>query len=200
MVELLTMGFVFLAIKLTLGFESRGFMKQFGLAGDDEEGLTNKRLAFHISGSGGFGFKHEFFFDSNPFFLNPVLTKTYDMIDEDLPILRKAIGTDIEWYSRTRLTPKLNEKRLYKGTNNWGSFFNFFSPPEVPRVIDGKAVSELIRRMIPSHTSQPFERSFPMLCHGLQKMDQLLPPLSSVVHLSEYPILPLEEFSTTRQC
>ncbi|KAM5562546.1 hypothetical protein ABKV19_017656 [Rosa sericea] len=91
----------------------------------------------------GFGFKLEFFFDSNPFFRNPVLTKTYDMIDEDLPILRKAIGTEVEWYSRTRLTPNLNEKRLNEGTNNWGSFFNFFSPPQVPKVIDGKAAKEI---------------------------------------------------------
>ncbi|XP_040364478.1 nucleosome assembly protein 1;2-like [Rosa chinensis] len=91
----------------------------------------------------GFGFKLEFFFDSNPFFQNPVLTKTYDKIDKDLPILRKAIGTEIEWYSRTRLTPNLNEKRLYEGTNNWGSFFNFFSPPQVPKVIDGKAAKEI---------------------------------------------------------
>ena len=38
------------------------------------------------------GFKLEFFFDSNPFFKNTVLTKTYHMIDEDEPILEKAIG------------------------------------------------------------------------------------------------------------
>lgn len=38
------------------------------------------------------GFKLEFFFDTNPFFKNTVLTKTYHMIDEDEPILEKAIG------------------------------------------------------------------------------------------------------------
>jgi len=38
------------------------------------------------------GFKLEFFFDSNPYFKNYVLTKTYHMIDEDEPILEKAIG------------------------------------------------------------------------------------------------------------
>ncbi|KAF0916698.1 hypothetical protein E2562_011549 [Oryza meyeriana var. granulata] len=43
------------------------------------------------------GFKIEFFFDTNPFFKNPVLAKTYHMIDEDdEPILEKAIGTEIE--------------------------------------------------------------------------------------------------------
>lgn len=38
------------------------------------------------------GFKLEFFFETNPFFKNTVLTKTYHMIDEDEPILEKAIG------------------------------------------------------------------------------------------------------------
>lgn len=38
------------------------------------------------------GFKLEFFFEENPFFKNKVLTKTYHMIDEDEPILEKAIG------------------------------------------------------------------------------------------------------------
>ncbi|KAK7301454.1 hypothetical protein RJT34_12318 [Clitoria ternatea] len=38
------------------------------------------------------GFKLEFFFDTNPYFSNSVLTKTYHMIDEDEPILEKAIG------------------------------------------------------------------------------------------------------------
>lgn len=38
------------------------------------------------------GFKLEFFFDTNPFFKNSVLTKIYHMIDDDEPILEKAIG------------------------------------------------------------------------------------------------------------
>jgi len=38
------------------------------------------------------GFKLDFFFDTNPYFKNSVLTKTYHMIDEDEPILEKAIG------------------------------------------------------------------------------------------------------------
>ena len=38
------------------------------------------------------GFKLEFFFDANPFFTNSVLTKVYHMIDDDEPILEKAIG------------------------------------------------------------------------------------------------------------
>ena len=38
------------------------------------------------------GFKLDFFFDTNPYFKNSVLTKTYHMIDDDDPILEKAIG------------------------------------------------------------------------------------------------------------
>lgn len=38
------------------------------------------------------GFKLEFLFDANPYFKNTILTKIYHMIDEDEPILEKAIG------------------------------------------------------------------------------------------------------------
>ncbi|KAI3853107.1 hypothetical protein MKX03_014467 [Papaver bracteatum] len=38
------------------------------------------------------GFKLEFFFDPNPYFKNTVLTKIYEMEDEDEPTLHKVIG------------------------------------------------------------------------------------------------------------
>ncbi|XP_077212587.1 nucleosome assembly protein 1;3-like [Tasmannia lanceolata] len=87
------------------------------------------------------GFKLEFFFDPNPYFKNSVLTKTYHMIDDDEPILEKAIGTEIEWLPGKSLTQKILKKKPKKGsknakpitkTENCDSFFNFFSPPEVP--------------------------------------------------------------------
>ncbi|CAA3011587.1 nucleosome assembly 1 4 isoform X1 [Olea europaea subsp. europaea] len=87
------------------------------------------------------GFKLEFFFDSNPFFKNSVLTKTYHMIDDDEPILEKAIGTEIEWHPGKCLTHKVLKKKPKKGSKNvkptmktekCDSFFNFFKPPEVP--------------------------------------------------------------------
>ncbi|OAY75389.1 nucleosome assembly protein 1;2-like [Ananas comosus] len=87
------------------------------------------------------GFKLEFFFDENPYFKNTVLTKTYHMIDEDEPILEKAIGTEIEWFPGKCLTQKILKKKPKKGskntkpitkTENCESFFNFFSPPQVP--------------------------------------------------------------------
>ncbi|XP_041004574.1 nucleosome assembly protein 1;2-like [Juglans microcarpa x Juglans regia] len=105
------------------------------------------------------GFKLEFFFDTNPYFKNSVLTKTYHMIDEDEPILEKAIGTEIEWYSGKCLTQKLLKKKPKKGsksakpitkTENCESFFNFFSPPQVPEDdedIDEDAAEELQNQM-----------------------------------------------------
>ncbi|XP_057252079.1 nucleosome assembly protein 1;4 isoform X2 [Beta vulgaris subsp. vulgaris] len=87
------------------------------------------------------GFKLEFFFDTNPYFKNTVLSKTYHMIDEDEPILEKAIGTEIEWLPGKCLTQKILKKKPKKGSKNakpitktesCESFFNFFNPPQVP--------------------------------------------------------------------
>ncbi|KNA18311.1 hypothetical protein SOVF_072070 [Spinacia oleracea] len=101
------------------------------------------------------GFKLEFFFDTNPYFKNTVLTKTYHMIDEDEPILEKAIGTDIEWLSGKCLTQKILKKKPKKGSKNakpitktesCESFFNFFNPPQVPEDdadLDEDAAEEL---------------------------------------------------------
>ncbi|KAM5547353.1 nucleosome assembly protein 1,2 [Rosa sericea] len=105
------------------------------------------------------GFKLEFFFDTNPYFKNTVLTKTYHMIDEDEPILEKAIGTEIEWYPGKCLTQKLLKKKPKKGSKNnkpitktedCESFFNFFSPPQVPEEdedLDEDAAEELQNQM-----------------------------------------------------
>ncbi|KAJ7951613.1 Nucleosome assembly protein [Quillaja saponaria] len=101
------------------------------------------------------GFKLEFFFDSNPYFKNAVLTKTYHMIDDEEPILEKAIGTEIEWYPGKSLTQKVLKKKPRKGSKNakpitktedCQSFFNFFNPPHVPEDeddIDEDAAEEL---------------------------------------------------------
>ncbi|XP_057454259.1 nucleosome assembly protein 1;4-like [Lotus japonicus] len=101
------------------------------------------------------GFKLDFYFDSNPYFKNSVLTKTYHMIDEEDPILEKAIGTEIEWHPGKCLTQKILKKKPKKGSKNTKpitktekceSFFNFFNPPQVPEDdddIDDDAVEEL---------------------------------------------------------
>lgn len=87
------------------------------------------------------GFKLEFLFDTNPYFKNTVLTKTYHMIEDDEPILERAIGTEIEWHTGKNLTQKMLRKKPKKGVKNakpvtkteaCESFFNFFTPPQVP--------------------------------------------------------------------
>ncbi|XBI75891.1 hypothetical protein VPH35_069196 [Triticum aestivum] len=105
------------------------------------------------------GFKLEFFIDTNPFFKNSVLTKSYHMVDEDDPILEKAIGTEIEWYPGKNVTQKILKKKPKKGSKNTKpitkteeceSFFNFFSPPQVPdddEDIDEEAADELQGQM-----------------------------------------------------
>lgn len=105
------------------------------------------------------GFKLDFFFDTNPFFKNSVLTKTYHMIDDEDPILERAIGTVIEWYPGKCLKQKILKKKPKKGSKNTkpitkiepcDSFFNFFNPPEVPENdddLDEDAAEELQNRM-----------------------------------------------------
>uniref|UniRef100_UPI0005C895F7 nucleosome assembly protein 1;1-like n=1 Tax=Fragaria vesca subsp. vesca TaxID=101020 RepID=UPI0005C895F7 len=92
------------------------------------------------------GFKLEFFFNANPYFKNSVLTKTYHMIDDDEPILEKAIGTEIDWYPGKSLTQKILKKKPRKGSKNvkpitktedCESFFNFFNLPKIPDTDDG---------------------------------------------------------------
>jgi len=100
------------------------------------------------------GFKLDFYFDTNPFFKNAVLSKTYHMIDDDEPILEKAVGTDIEWNAGKNITQKVMKKKPKKGSKNTKpvtkteqceSFFNFFSPPQVPEDddIDQETAEEL---------------------------------------------------------
>ncbi|KAL0354538.1 UNVERIFIED_CONTAM: Nucleosome assembly protein 1 [Sesamum radiatum] len=79
------------------------------------------------------GFKLEFFFDTNPFFKNSVLTKTYHMIDDVEPILEKAIGQmlDSKGFEEKAKEGAKNAKPIIK-TEKCESFFNFFNPPEIP--------------------------------------------------------------------
>uniref|UniRef100_I1PTK8 Nucleosome assembly protein n=1 Tax=Oryza glaberrima TaxID=4538 RepID=I1PTK8_ORYGL len=102
------------------------------------------------------GFKFEFFFDTNPF-KNQVRTKTYHMIDEDdEPILEKAIGyTKIEWHPGYCLTQVLTKEssestKPITKIEECESFFNFFSPPQVPNddtKIDENTAEELQNQM-----------------------------------------------------
>ncbi|XP_042386032.1 nucleosome assembly protein 1;2-like isoform X1 [Zingiber officinale] len=106
------------------------------------------------------GFKLEFFFETNRFFKNTVLTKTYHMVDEVDPILKKAIGTEIEWFPGRCLTQKTYLKKPKKGSKNTkpititvkcDSFFNFFKPAEVPNDgadLDGNTQAEELKDLM----------------------------------------------------
>uniref|UniRef100_M8CW38 Nucleosome assembly protein 1-like protein 1 n=1 Tax=Aegilops tauschii TaxID=37682 RepID=M8CW38_AEGTA len=110
------------------------------------------------------GFKLEFHFNTNPFFKNEVLSKTYHMIDEDEPILEKAIGTEIEWYPGKSLTQKVLKKKPKKGSKNTKpitkienceSFFNFFSPPQVPD--DDEEIDEDTAEQLQNQMEQDYD-------------------------------------------
>ncbi|XP_058767611.1 nucleosome assembly protein 1;3-like isoform X2 [Vicia villosa] len=125
----------------------------------DEEALTYLKDIKWSKLQDRKGFKLEFFFDSNPYFSNTVLTKTYNMVDEDEPILERAIGTEINWLPGKRLTEQTLTKKSKKGSKNatpitktetCDSFFNFFSPPEVPEdevVLDEEVAEDLQNEM-----------------------------------------------------
>ncbi|XP_047046167.1 nucleosome assembly protein 1;2-like, partial [Lolium rigidum] len=105
------------------------------------------------------GFKLEFFFDTNPFFKNSVLAKTYHIDEEDEPILEKAIGTEIDWCRGKCLTQNVLKKKPKKGSKNTKpitivedceSFFKFFSPTEGPnddKEIDDKLAEQLMEQI-----------------------------------------------------
>lgn len=100
------------------------------------------------------GFVLEYHFSPNPFFTNNVLTKSYKMKcepDEDDPFafegpeIVSAAGCHIDWKKGKNVTQKVvKKKQKRKGSPGRGqtrfvsktvkndSFFNFFSPPEVP--------------------------------------------------------------------
>ncbi|XP_016446057.1 nucleosome assembly protein 1;4-like [Nicotiana tabacum] len=110
------------------------------------------------------GFKLEFFFDTNPYFSNIVLTKTYHMISEDEHILENAIGTKIEWFPGKSLTQKILKKKPKKGSNDTKpiikteeceSFFHFFDPPQLPE--DAEEIDEETAELLQSQMEQDYE-------------------------------------------
>ncbi|XP_058046088.1 nucleosome assembly protein 1-like 1 isoform X2 [Ahaetulla prasina] len=96
-------------------------------------------------------FTLEFHFEPNEFFTNEVVTKTYRMRSEpddsdpfsfDGPEIMGCTGCQIDWKKGKNVTLKtIKKKQKHKGrgtvrtvtkTVSNDSFFNFFSPPEVP--------------------------------------------------------------------
>uniref|UniRef100_A0A672SLV2 Nucleosome assembly protein 1-like 1 n=1 Tax=Sinocyclocheilus grahami TaxID=75366 RepID=A0A672SLV2_SINGR len=96
-------------------------------------------------------FTLEFYFEPNDFFANTVLTKTYKMRSEpdesdpfsfDGPEIMGCTGCTVDWIKGKNVTLKtIKKKQKHKGRGTVrtvtktvpnDSFFNFFSPPEVP--------------------------------------------------------------------
>lgn len=106
--------------------------------------LKDIRLAYLEKGKPAF--KIDFVFESNEYFENEVLTKTYTFQDElgyagDF-VYDKAIGTEIKWKDDKDLTKEFeikkqrnkntNRTRLVRKARPTESFFNFFNPPVPP--------------------------------------------------------------------
>lgn len=102
------------------------------------------------------GFKLTFTFKENPYFTNTVLTKSYYMLDDDEPVLERSEGTQIDWKQGKNITVKVMKKKPKKGAKPDAkpqtklepveSFFNFFSPPQVPddeADLDGEEMEQL---------------------------------------------------------
>uniref|UniRef100_A0A6Q2Y150 Nucleosome assembly protein 1-like 1 n=1 Tax=Esox lucius TaxID=8010 RepID=A0A6Q2Y150_ESOLU len=96
-------------------------------------------------------FSLEFYFEPNEFFTNTLLTKTYKMRSEpdesdpfsfDGPEIMGCTGCTIDWTKGKNVTLKtIKKKQKHKGRGTVrtvtktvpnDSFFNFFTPPEVP--------------------------------------------------------------------
>lgn len=81
-----------------------------------------------------------FQFRSNPYFEETELTKTYHLVDDEEPILEKAVGSTITW----KPNKDLSKKKMTKKSKNGGkpvtkvktveTFFDFFSPPNVEEI------------------------------------------------------------------
>ncbi|RLN96391.1 hypothetical protein BBJ28_00003194 [Nothophytophthora sp. Chile5] len=100
------------------------------------------------------GFKLTFEFSENPFFTNKTLTKEYDIGDASESgeaVLRNVTGTVIDWKESQNLcevTKKVKqrakggkgESRVISRTEPCDSFFQFFTPVEMPSEEDDEDV------------------------------------------------------------
>lgn len=129
------------------------------------------------------GFRLRFAFDAanNPYFTNAELVKTYWIEDDGYgePVLQKAEGTPIDWKAGKNVTVKVMKKKPRRGapptakpqtkTEPVPSFFNFFSPPEIPQTAE--AVAELDEEAI-DELREEVEADFEI---GMVLRDELVP-------------------------
>ncbi|KAF4320894.1 hypothetical protein BBO99_00003700 [Phytophthora kernoviae] len=170
-------------VKGVPGFWLRAFMNHSVLADLIQERdlpafefLTDVHSVSHEEDN---GFKLTFEFYENPFFSNKTLTKEYDIGDASEmgeAVLRNVTGTVIEWKEGKNLcevTKKVKQRakggkgdtRVVSRTEPCESFFQFFTPVEMPSEEDDEDVSrcELFKRadeMIMRQLSGDFEIGF----------------------------------------
>ncbi|KAE9338832.1 hypothetical protein PR003_g11312 [Phytophthora rubi] len=144
------------------GFWLRAFMNHSVLADLIHERdlpafefLTNVHSVSHEQDN---GFKLTFEFAENPFFSNKSLNKEYDIGDASElgeAVLRNVTGTVIEWKEGQNLcevTKKVKQRakgetRVVNRTEPCDSFFQFFTPVEMPSEEDDED-SEMIMRQL----------------------------------------------------
>uniref|UniRef100_K3WY75 Nucleosome assembly protein n=1 Tax=Globisporangium ultimum (strain ATCC 200006 / CBS 805.95 / DAOM BR144) TaxID=431595 RepID=K3WY75_GLOUD len=152
-------------VKGVPGFWLRAFMNHSALADLIHERdlpafeyLVDVRSASHEEDN---GFKLEFDFAENPFFTNKTLTKEYDIGDASEAgeaVLSNVVGTVIEWKEGKNLcevTKKVKQRakggkgetRVVSRTEPCESFFQFFTPVEMPSEEDDED-NDLIMRQL----------------------------------------------------
>lgn len=119
------------------------------------------------------GFKLTFQFAPNPHFKPLTLEKTYHMGEDDT-VLEKTEGTEIEWTEGHNPAFKVVKKKPKKGAPageppkskkvQTHSFFDFFSPPELPEGDDEEEINDIAELLV--------EDDFEMGCY---LRDELIP-------------------------
>jgi nucleosome assembly protein 1-like 1 len=159
-------------VKGVPGFWLRAFMNHSVLADLVQERdlpafefLTDVHSVSHETDN---GFKLSFEFAENPFFTNKTLTKEYDIGDASElgeAVLRNVMGTVIEWkegHNLCEVTKKVKQRakggkgetRVVSRTEPCESFFQFFTPVEMPSEEDDEDVSRLVVDVcVPHHRS-----------------------------------------------
>ncbi|KNC86475.1 hypothetical protein SARC_01384 [Sphaeroforma arctica JP610] len=122
-------------------------------------------VTYEYLAEGEFGFKLVFKFEPNEYFTNTELIKTYHLSDDGTStelMFERAEGTVIDWKSAEKnlcVTTKSKKQRhkasgqirMKTSTEPRESFFNFFSPPEMPSEedidADQEAAEEISERL-----------------------------------------------------
>jgi len=104
--------------------------------------------------SEGVGFRLKFVFLPNEFFTDTDLSKTYYLVDtDDVPVLKKARGTEIQWKPGRDVTslshqPDKGQKKSTVQAEPSESFFHFFATPRLPERSDEAVDPEAFEQRI----------------------------------------------------